>query len=116
MKTEIWNTLALVVGVIAVAIVGPWLWREVRDLPGHRALAARAHERIVALEVGGMTCAGCAARVHGELKTLPGVSAVEVRLGQDRAYVVCDKGVSDSALVSAVSRAGPNFGAIVTRN
>ena len=113
MKSEIWNTLALVIGVIAIATVGPWLWREVRDLPGHRALAARANERIVTLEVGGMTCAGCAAKIHGELESLPGVSAVEVRLGQDRAYVVCARTLSDSMLVTAVTRAGPNFGAFV---
>jgi copper chaperone CopZ len=113
MRNEIWNTLALVIGVIAIAAFGPWLWREVRDLPGRRALAARANERIVTLDVGGMTCAGCAAKVQGELASVPGVSAVQVRLGQDRAYVVCARGLADSVLVSAVSHAGPNFGASV---
>ena len=116
MKGEIWNTLALVVGVIAFAVFGPWLWREVRDLPGRRALAARANERVVTLDVGGMTCAGCAAKVHGELASVPGVSAVQVRLGQDRAYVVCARSLADSTLVSAVARAGPNFGAFVREN
>src|SRR5262245_12857778 len=52
MKSEIWNTLSLVVLVIVLAVFGPWLWREVRDLPGRRALAARANERIVTLDVG----------------------------------------------------------------
>ena len=113
MKSEMWNTVVLVVGVLAAAVLGPWLWREVRDLPGRRALAARANERIVTLDVGGMTCAGCAAKVQGELAAVPGVSAVQVRLGQDRAYVVCARSLADSALVSAVSRAGPNFGASV---
>ena len=113
MKSDIWNTLALVVGVVALAVVGPWLWREVRDLPGRRALAARADQRIVTLDVGGMTCAGCAAKVQGELAAVPGVSAVHVRLGQERAYVVCARDLADSVLVSAVSRAGPSFGASV---
>jgi copper chaperone CopZ len=115
MKTEFWNTLAVVVGVVALAVGGPWLWREVRDLPGHRALAGRAGERAVTLEVGGMTCAACAAKVHGELAATGGVSAVEVRLSQGRAYVVCGRDVADSALVSAVSRAGPGFLASVVR-
>ena len=109
MRTEIWNTTALVVGVIALAVGGPLLLRELRQLPGRHALAARADERVATLEVGGMTCAGCAAKVRGELASVAGVSAVEVRLTQDRAYVVCARDVADSALVSAVSRAGPGF-------
>ncbi len=109
MKTEIWNAAALVVGVIALAVGGPLLLRELRDLPGRHALAARAGERVVTLEVGGMTCAGCAAKVRGELASVNGVSAVAVHLKQDRAYVVCARVVADSALVSAVSRAGPGF-------
>src|SRR5262245_13019592 len=64
MKSEIWNTRALVALVIVLAVFGPWLWREVRDLPGRRALAARANERVVTLDVGGMTCSGCAAKVQ----------------------------------------------------
>ena len=113
MKSEIWNTLALVALVIVLAVVGPWLWREVRDLPGRRALAARADERVVTLDVGGMTCSACAAKVQGTLASVPGVSAVQVRLGQDRAYVVCERTLPDSVLVSAVGRAGPSFGASV---
>jgi copper chaperone CopZ len=109
MKTGFWNTLALVVGVVALAIVGPWLWHEVRELPGRGALATRAGERVVTLEVGGMTCAGCAAKVRGELAAVGGVSTVEVRFRQERAYVVCSPDVADTVLVAAVARAGPGF-------
>ena len=109
MRSETWNTVAMVAGVIALAAVGPWLVGELRTLPRPHALAARAGERVVTLEVGGMTCAGCAAKVHGELSRVAGVSAVEVRLRQDRAYVVCDPAVADTALVGAVHRAGPGF-------
>lgn len=109
MKPNLWNTVALVVGVIALAVGGPWLVQELRTLPRAQTLAARSGERIVTLEVGGMTCAGCAAKVGGELSELAGVSAVEVRLEQDRAYVVCGRAVADTALVAAVQRAGPGF-------
>jgi copper chaperone CopZ len=113
MKGEILNTLALVSLVLAAAIGGPWLWQQVRTLPEHRSLAARAGERIVTLEIGGMTCAGCATKVRGELTAVHGVSAVEVRVAQKKAFVVCRPDVDDTTLVSAVHRAGPGFGAFV---
>jgi copper chaperone CopZ len=114
MKSELLNTLVLVAGVLAAAVGGPWLWHQVKSLPGHHALAARAGERIVTLEVGGMTCAGCVAKVEGELAAVQGVSAVEVRLAQDKAFVVCRPSVEDSTLLLAVRRAGPGFAAFVT--
>jgi copper chaperone CopZ len=113
MRNEALNTLALVALVIAGAVGGPWLWQQVRSLPGHRALAARSGEHVVTLEVGGMTCAGCASKVRTELASVDGVSAVEVRLQQDKAVVVCRPGVEDSTLLSAVRRAGPGFAAFV---
>ncbi len=113
MRSETWNTVAMVVGVIALAVGGPWLVGELRTLPHPHALAARAGARVVALDVGGMTCAGCAAKVRGELSRVAGVSAVEVRLKQERAFVVCDPAVADTALVGAVHRAGPGFLAAV---
>jgi copper chaperone CopZ len=103
----------MVIGVIALAVGGPWLVGELKTLPHPRALAARAGEHIVTLEVGGMTCSGCAAKVRGELSRVAGVSAVDVRLKQDRAFVVCDPTVADTALVGAVHRAGPGFLAAV---
>jgi copper chaperone CopZ len=116
MQREMLNSFAMVAAVILLAVGGPWLAREVRTLPRAHALAARADQRIVTLEVGGMTCAGCAAKVKGELASLHGVSVAEVRLAQRQAYVVCDKSVPDSALTGAIHRAGPGFlAAVATR-
>jgi copper chaperone CopZ len=103
------NAAAMVVGVLALAVGGPWLVRELRELPDSRALAARSGERIVTLEIAGMTCSGCAARLQSELSSVAGVSTAQVRHGQERAYVVCAPGVADTALVGAVHRAGPGF-------
>ena len=50
-----------------------------------------------------------------QIQQVPGVSAAEVELELGRAYVVCDKAVADSALTSAVHRAGPNFLGYVVR-
>ncbi len=111
MKRDLGNMVALVAGVLALAVLGPWLVRELRSLPDSRTLAARSGERVVTLEVAGMTCSGCAARLEDEIATLDGVSAVKVRVGQDRAFIVCARSVEDSLLLGAVRRAGPGFSA-----
>lgn len=116
MRREIANGVGLAAGLIALVALGPWLVREVRSLPGGSELAARADQRVVTLEVGGMTCAGCAAKIESELEALPGVSAVEVRLPQRRAYVVCAPSVADTALVATIGRAGPGYLGSVARD
>lgn len=113
MRTWTWNSVALAVGAIALAAGGPWLVGQLRSLPDGAILAARADERVVTLEVGGMTCGACAAKVEGGLESVSGVSAVAVLLKQDRAYVVCSPELPDSALISAVKRAGPGFVAAI---
>src|SRR5262245_35011502 len=112
MKRDLLNVAALVAGVMVLAVGAPVLIQQLRSLPP-RPLAARAHERAVTLEVGGMTCSGCAASVQASLAQVPGVSTVSVRFPQRRAYVLCDRSVADTALVSAVHRAGPGFLAAV---
>src|SRR5690242_8129006 len=115
MKTSLINSVALVLGVLVLAAGGPWLVRELRSLPRPHALAARSGERIVTLDVAGMTCSGCASKVKEELAAVRGVSTAEVRLSQRRAYVVCDRALADSVLTGAVGRAGPGFVGYVTR-
>ena len=51
--------------------------------------------------------------VRAQIAALHGVSAVEVRLRQKRAYVVCDRAVADTTLVAAVERPGPAYRAAV---
>lgn len=115
MRSQILTTAMLVVGVLALTVIGPWLWKEVRTLPGRQALAARSGERIVTLEVSGMSCSGCATRVRDGLAALPGVSGVVVRHDQHRAYVICREGVADSALTAAVRGASVAFAASVVQ-
>ena len=115
MKTSLINSVALVVGVLLLAAGGPWLAREMRSLPRPHALAARSGERIVTLDVAGMTCSGCAAKVKEELASVQGVSTAEVRLAQRRAFVVCDRTLADSTLTGAVGRAGPSFVGMIVR-
>ena len=111
-----WNAMALVAGVLVLALATPWLVHQMRTLPHAGDLAARADQRIVSLEVGGMTCPACVAAVQGSLQQVSGVSTVEVRLNERRAFIVCDRGVQDSTLTAAVHRAGPGFLAGVASN
>ena len=116
MRQDKWNAFALVASVVVLALAGPWLAAQLRTLPHPAALGARANQRIVSLEVGGMTCTGCAAAIRGSLRNVAGVSAVEVRFRERRAFVVCDRAVQDSTLTAAVHRAGPGFLAAVATN
>ena len=113
MSRDLLNIVALVAGVLVLAVGGPLIVQQIRSLP-QPALAARADQRVVTLEVGGMTCSGCTKAVQSSLAQVGGVSTVAVRLQQRRAYVVCDRTVADSALVAAVHRAGPGFLGVVT--
>ena len=113
MKSDGLNVAALVAGVLLLAAGGPWLVHEVSSLPRPVQLAARGHERIVTLDVGGMTCKTCAGAVKGRLAEVPGVRTVDVRLGERRAFVVCDRAVADTSLTAAVHRAGGGFSAEV---
>src|SRR5207247_8508164 len=110
-----WSAAALALGVVLLAAGGPWLAREIESLPRGGALSARARQRVVTLEIGGMTCGGCAAAVRSKLTALSGVAQVEVRLGAERAYVVCETAVPDPARTAPVERAGPGFLAAVVR-
>jgi copper chaperone CopZ len=115
MKRGGWNIAALALLIALLGIGGPWFARELRSLPNRGALAARSEQRVVTLEIGGMRCEACAASIHGQLSQIAGVSDVDVRVAQERAYVVCAKQVADSALTGAVGRAGPGFMAAVVR-
>ncbi len=115
MSRELLNGIALALAVLVLAVGGPWLARELSTLPAPGALAARAGERVVVIDVSGMTCSGCERSVRTSLSTVPGVSGVEVRRKAGRALVVCGSGVADSSLTAAVHRAGPGFLAAIAR-
>ncbi|MGO1770679.1 MAG: heavy metal translocating P-type ATPase [Microbacterium sp.] len=61
--------------------------------------------RDVVLDIEGMTCASCVARVEKRLRTVPGVEA-SVNLATESAKVTAPAGVAADALVGAVRAAG----------
>jgi len=65
------------------------------------------HNRIVLLEVGGMSCGGCAANVKRILDSRPGVEYSSVDLSAGRAEVCYRPAeTGPEALAAALSRAG----------
>jgi len=108
-----WNRGVLLAGLLLLVVGLPWLVREVATLPRGGQLAARAGQRIVTLEVAGMTSDTCAAAVRSGLAAVPGVTTVAVRRTARRAHVICDPAVTDSALTRAVRLAGPAYAAAV---
>jgi copper chaperone CopZ len=71
--------------------------------------------RIVTIEIGGMTCQGCVTRIQKQLEVVPGVHRVDVSLDQQRAQVLADSSVRDTALTGAVRRAGSEFLGMIHR-
>jgi len=61
--------------------------------------------RTVDLAIGGMTCAGCAARVEKALKAASGVASAEVNLAMARARISGEE-VSFGRIADAVQKAG----------
>ena len=68
--------------------------------------------RELELDITGMTCASCSARIEKKLTRLDGVTA-EVNLPLETAHVVIDSELSDDDITGAVAKAG--YGATVRR-
>ena len=55
--------------------------------------------------VPGMTCEHCTRAVGGELRSVPGVTAVDVELGS-KVVTVAGEGLDDRVLRAAIAEAG----------
>jgi Cu+-exporting ATPase len=60
----------------------------------------------IKLDITGMTCATCSARVEKALAAVPGVLDANVNLATEQAVVTLARGTSPAALVAGVERAG----------
>jgi len=56
-------------------------------------------------DINGMSCSHCSAAVAEAIKSVPGVSGVEVKLDEKKAYIKGDASLKD-AVVKAVKDAG----------
>ncbi|GAB3628104.1 copper-translocating P-type ATPase [Pandoraea terrae] len=71
-----------------------------------RKAGYEVRSRQTELEIEGMTCASCVARVEKALLKVPGVSAAAVNLATEKATVTMVDGVSYAALAAAIDKAG----------
>ncbi len=60
---------------------------------------------VVELDIGGMTCASCAARIERKLNRMPGVRA-SVNFATERAHVVLPEGLSPADAIATVEATG----------
>jgi Cu+-exporting ATPase len=68
--------------------------------------APPGHSAAIELQIAGMTCASCVARVEKALKKVPGVVSASVNLATERASVDALPAVAVAALEAAVAKAG----------
>jgi len=89
--------------IIAVAIAGMVL------LSGEK----NAESAVATTEIGidGMSCQNCADKINATLTKLDGIKAVEVRLGEGRAYVEYDAAaVTVPAMEASIIKLGYSIG------
>ena len=76
---------------------------------GGRAVTSRpdstGRSQVVDLQIGGMTCASCAARIEKKLNRMAGVTAT-VNYATEKAHVTYADGVTPDDLVATVERTG----------
>ncbi|MBW6434275.1 heavy metal translocating P-type ATPase [Actinoplanes hulinensis] len=61
--------------------------------------------QLIELEIGGMTCASCAARIEKKLNRMDGVTAT-VNYATEKATVTADPGVTTADLIATVEKTG----------
>ena len=62
-------------------------------------------QQAVDLQIGGMTCASCAARIEKKLNRMPGVQA-SVNYATEKAHVVLPEGTDVQAAIATVEATG----------
>jgi Cu+-exporting ATPase len=70
--------------------------------------------RTLSLTIGGMSCGGCARRVHAALEAIDGAEAVEVKVGGASVCVPDD--VDDDEVKAAVTRLGFSVDAVTAQS
>lgn len=119
MKRDPLDVAVIVMLVLLVVVGGPYALQKLRGpQPPEGSVAAErpaASQRRVTLKVEGMMCGNCVETIAGALNALPGVSGCEVDRERERAVVVCDRVLADSALIGAIERSDTLYTAQVAR-
>ena len=102
--------IGFMIGAVAFVLVGVYfLARTPQNKP--RAVVSDATTKTITIPIEGMTCASCVAQVKQKLKSIDGVSEVEVSLEYRQARVRYAKAqVSEERLTAAINKLGYKAG------
>ena len=78
------------------------------------AYSAAAEQKIV-IQIDGMTCGLWPLAIKKSLAGIKGVQDVKVSFEKKKAWLTADESVTDTALDTAVQKAGPYKGTVVER-
>jgi mercuric ion transport protein len=93
------------VTVLTVALATYPSWGA-RSAPQRAPIAMAAADRVVVLDVDGMTCVDCEAEIQHELEREPGVRQAQVSFEARRATIALARHIPSEKLTAAVARAG----------
>ena len=79
---------------------------SVKAKPSEKVVKKKSNTQKVVLQITGMTCGGCAAKVSNTLKHIKGVKKVDVSLEKGKAIVICSKKSKTSVLQASVKKLG----------
>jgi mercuric ion transport protein len=102
-KIALWIVTAMVAGLAAY----PYYVGSGASADDSRAELAAFEGGTIELDVGGMTCEGCAGIIQSELAKVPGVEEADVSYDEGKAFVVVGQdGPSEEELIQVISKAG----------
>lgn len=102
-KIALWVVTAMVAGLAAY----PYYVGSGASADESGAELAAFEGGTIELDVGGMTCDGCAGIIQGELARVPGVEGADVSYDEGKAIVVVGQdGPSEEEIIQVIARAG----------
>jgi uncharacterized protein len=104
---------AVAAALLLCVLFARFAWRAARARWSHRRAERAEPLESLALEVAGMSCKGCAARLTAALETLPAVRYAQVDLEHTRA-TVHGHDLSETDLRQAIEQAGYRPGPLLT--
>ncbi|MCI0628340.1 MAG: cation transporter [Acidobacteria bacterium] len=110
MNSKEHRRLGFMIGAVAFVLLGAYFVAR-RPQEKTRDVISKAPAKTIAIPIEGMTCASCVAQVRQKLKSIDGVSEVEVSLEHRRARVQCTEArVLQERLTAAINKLGYKAG------
>ncbi|MEW5976384.1 MAG: heavy-metal-associated domain-containing protein [Acidobacteriota bacterium] len=110
MNTKEHRWIGFMIGAVVLVLLGAYSVAR-RPQEEARDVISKAPAKTIAIPIEGMTCASCVAQVKQKLKSIDGVSEVEVSLEHRQALVrYTEARVSEEPLTAAINKLGYKAG------